>query len=133
MSAEPGRPDKKRSGLLKRLPLILSVVLGLWIWRGGLGLVIAERELVFQLPAERADIRRFEFQLYDADVLLKRGDYSFSSMGAPADVRSRVQLKEGTYPARLFVWYAEPVPQGASVDVVVADDEEVMIAVPPRR
>lgn len=128
----PAAPaKKKRSALFVRLPLILSVVFGLWIWRGGGGLVIAERELVFQMPADRADLKRFEFQLYEGEALIKRGEYSFTSMGAPADLRSKIQLKQGAYPVKLFSWYGSE-PKAVIQEVRVADEEQVVVDVPAK-
>ena len=123
---------KKRSPLLVRLPLIIAVGFGFWLWKGGGGLLITERQLVFRMPSDRADLKRFEWQLYSPEgALLKSEDLAFTSMGAPAELTAKVQLKQGPYSLKVFRWY-EADPIGASLNVAVADDEKVFFDVPSR-
>lgn len=122
---------RPKSGLLVRLPLLLAVGLGLWLWRGGGGVLIAERTIVFRMPEDRAQLRRFEFQIYDGDVLLKRTEHSFGAAGAPADVSTNIQLKAGTYPLKLFRYYeSDPVATASSLQV--SEEDTLSVDVPPR-
>lgn len=93
-------PERKRSGLLKRLPFFVFLAVGLGLWKGGL--FPQERELVWRLSDERPALTGLEIQLYDGEGhLLKREEFFFQAM--PAQVVQKVPLKEGHYTARLFL------------------------------
>ena len=86
---------------MKRLPLLVFVALGLWLWKSPL--FPQTRHIVWQTGAGAADIRRVDVQLYSPQgELLKRDLREFPS-GATADVVQDVALREGTYDARFAV------------------------------
>ncbi|MFZ5471789.1 MAG: hypothetical protein ACOZIN_20360 [Myxococcota bacterium] len=60
------------------------------------------RELVWQLPGERASIREVEIQIYDEGELLKREVLSYPA-GLSFDIVQKMSLRDGQYPARVFV------------------------------
>ncbi|MFL5318223.1 MAG: hypothetical protein ACJ790_01105 [Myxococcaceae bacterium] len=126
-------PARKRGQLWKRLPLVIIVALGIWLWRGGGGLVAADHELVFQMPEDRGQVRRFEYQLYDPEgTLLKREEFELPS-GAESELRSpnKLPLKDGPYTVKVFRWVeggAASIGSNQSVDV--DREEQVVIAVP---
>lgn len=131
MSDERKPAPKPRSGLLVRLPLLLAIGLGLWLWKGGGGMLIAERTIVFRMPADRADLSRFEFQLYEGEALLKRAEHRFDQTGAPPDLSTTVQLKEGRYALKLLRWYGE-TPKASQSELSVTDEARLVVDVPPR-
>jgi hypothetical protein len=77
-------------------------VLGLWLWKGGAGLLPTDRELVWQLPGEQSSIRQVEIQIWDDGELLKREQLSFPH-GPGAEVVERLPLRPGNYQTRVFV------------------------------
>jgi hypothetical protein len=102
------RRDWQKHPLLRRLPLLLVVGMGLWLWQGS---DVPERELVWRLegPGWRG-LRGVELQVKDADgELLKREEHFFRD--APPDaVTMKVELSAGTYQ----VWVFERREGGAS-------------------
>jgi hypothetical protein len=93
---------KKPVQLWKRLPLILFVMVGVWLWRGGAGLFAIERELVWQLPGDLSTIRAVEIQVWDGNDLLKREELSFPA-GVKMDVVQKLPLRAGSYQAKVFI------------------------------
>jgi hypothetical protein len=74
----------------KRLPLVVVAVLGVFLWRGGLGLLPVERTIVWTVPAgvEHADL-----QLYDGDTLLARQELKDPRV----EPVMKLSLRKGTY------------------------------------
>jgi len=108
-------PERKRDGLLKRLPFFAFLAVGLWLWKGGL--FPQDRELVWQLSGERLSLSGLEVQLYDGEGrLLKREEFFFNAM--PAQVVQKVALKEGRYTVRLFLTHPGQVSKEARTRVL---------------
>ena len=94
----------RRAQLLKRLPLALVAVAGLWFF----GRQDPMREIVWRLPDERASIQRLEIQLRDRTGLMRaRSDIHYPAGAAPAEVSQKLRLADGPYDARVFVWTAD--------------------------
>lgn len=82
-------------GLRVRLPLLLVVALGFWLWRSDF--FPQPRELVLLLPAPAA---RVDVQLYsEGGELLAREERA----DAPPVVRMEISLRRGRYLARAFL------------------------------
>lgn len=109
-----------KHGWTRRLgPLLLVglVVFGAFLWRGGLGLLPVERELLWQVPGDFASVRRLELQLYQGASLLKREELAAPG-GLTFAPTTRVVLARGTYQGRILVWRqgsGEPEPHAARV------------------
>ncbi|MDC0707632.1 hypothetical protein POL68_04045 [Stigmatella sp. ncwal1] len=95
------KPDRGRHPLMKRLPLLALVGLGLWLWQAT---EPPERELVWQLDGSGwSTVRGLDFQLTGDDgKILKREEHFFSA-APPSEVRLKVDLPEGSYRALIFV------------------------------
>ncbi|MBX7116697.1 MAG: hypothetical protein K1X64_20395 [Myxococcaceae bacterium] len=94
---------KQRSPLLVRLPLIVALILGAWLWKGGFGLLPADRELTWKLGGDYASIRRVELQVWDGQEMLTREEFSMPK-GAMNDPSQKLSLRKGEYNAKIFVW-----------------------------
>ncbi len=95
----PGRP--RRSPLVKRLPLLALVALGLWLWQVT-GTPV--RGLVFQLDGgEWAQVRALDFQLVAEDGKLLKREERFFASGPPPEVTFKADIPEGSWQARLFL------------------------------
>ncbi len=94
MEGEPRR-DWRKHPLMKRLPLLLLVALGLWLWKGS---DVPERELVWRLDGPGwSDIRALEFQVKAEDgELLKREEHRFQG-SAPGSITQKMALPSGSY------------------------------------
>ncbi|HET9450597.1 MAG TPA: hypothetical protein VFO83_06935 [Aggregicoccus sp.] len=105
MSAEPtpGAPrrDWRRHPLLKRLPLLLLVVLGLTLWDRS---KVPERELVWRLEGPGwARVSGLELQvLGEGDEVLKREERFFPG-APPSELVVPLALREGAYRVRFFL------------------------------
>ncbi len=93
----------KKASLLSRLPFVVVVVVGIFFWRGGLGLLPAERELIWRVPGPYSTVRRVEVQVYQGDELLKREEWALPN-GLNLDPTEKLSLREGEYRANLLVW-----------------------------
>lgn len=97
----------------KRLPLVVVAIAGIFLWRGGFGLLPVERTIVWSIPrgVEHADL-----QLYDGDELLAR-----QVLKAPSvDGVMKLSLRKGAYRGLMLL-----TRDGGSVsrDLPVAVDE----------
>jgi len=94
------RRSWRQHPLLKRLPLLLLLLIGLLLWRSQ----GEERQLVYVLPPEREDIERVEVQLRDdKGELIKREAWFFERGRAPTEVVQKLKVREGTYQAEVFL------------------------------
>jgi|CXWL01.1.fsa_nt_gi hypothetical protein len=118
----------KKSPLLVRMPLIIALLLGAWLWKGGLGLLPSDRELTWKLGGDYASIRKAELQVWEGETLLTREELSMPN-GAMADPTQKLSLRSGSYTAKVFVWRkSEVVPRAWSSTFVVADGVNVIVS-----
>lgn len=94
-----------KSALLKRLPLLAAVALGLWLWQSDL--FPQERQLVWTLPNDAPVLQRLEIQIWSDGELLKREEL-FPS-GPLTEVRQSLVLREGEYRVEAYAY-----PRGAA-------------------
>lgn len=118
---------KQRSPLLVRLPLIIALVLGAWLWKGGLGLLPSERDLTWKLGGDYASIRRVELQVWDGAEMLTREELAMPK-GAMADPSQKLPLRQGEYSAKIFVWReGKESPAVRAGAFYVGDDKTVTV------
>lgn len=118
----------KKSPLLVRLPLIVALLLGAWLWNGGLGLLPTERELTWKLGGAYGTIRKIELQVWDGDELLLREERSYTG-GVTADPQQKLSLKRGEYTAKAVVWRQGAMePTAWSSTFYVQDEKAVAVA-----
>ncbi|MCY1003760.1 hypothetical protein OWM54_42110 [Myxococcus sp. MISCRS1] len=100
--AAPARKGFRSSPLAKRLPLLLAVGLGLWLWQVT---GIPERELVIHPSGDGwRQARAVDLQVSGADgELIKREERFFGDTGAPPELTFKVDLPEGDFRAVFFV------------------------------
>lgn len=98
-SSPPERRAWHRHPLVRRLPLLLVGLVGIWLWRTSGN----ERQIIWQLGPGHSTVREIEFQLRDDDGKLVARETRFFTEGAPAEVSQDVSLPEGTYAAEVFV------------------------------
>ena len=96
------RRNWKRHPLVRRLPFLLLVVLGLWLWKGT-DTSVNERELAWRLEGPGwSEIRALDFQVKNADgEMVKRETRSFQ-YGPPGLVSLVAELPSGTYEVWVF-------------------------------
>lgn len=122
-------PDRNglsgRAALLRRLPVLAFVALGVVLYRSAL--FPQERLLRWQTGGSRAAIRTVELQLWSEDgTLLRREHRSFPS-GAPGELALQLTLAEGHYAAR-FVIDREGQPQeGGTYRFEIGEGREYVI------
>jgi hypothetical protein len=90
-----------RHPLLRRLPLLVLLGGGLWLWRAT---EPPEHSLVWRLDGTGwSAVRGLEFQLTGPDgQILKREEHFFPA-APPSEVTLKVDLPEGTYRTLIFV------------------------------
>lgn len=90
--------------LVKRLPLLVLVAVGLWLWQA---LSTPERELVLRLEGPGWQrVRAVEVQLLAEGGELLRREERFFSGPPPGELVVQAKLREGTY--QVWVFAREP-------------------------
>ncbi|NTX16918.1 hypothetical protein HUA76_39710 [Myxococcus sp. CA056] len=98
----PARKGWRSSPLAKRLPLLLLLGLGIYIWQiTG----VPERELVIQPDGDGwSQARALDLQVMDPEgAVLKREERFFGDTGAPPELSFKVDLPEGSFRTLFFV------------------------------
>jgi hypothetical protein len=89
-----------RHPLLRRLPLLIVAVIGIWLWQTSVG---SERQLIWQIPASIGAVEQVEIQLRDeGGELVKREAWFFESR-RPGELTQEVKLRSGQYLAQIFL------------------------------
>ncbi len=87
--------------LMKRLPLLVLVAVGMWLWRVT---GTPERELVWQLDgAGWSTVRALDFQVTGADGRIIKREERFFTTAPPPEVTLKLELPEGSYRTLIFV------------------------------
>jgi hypothetical protein len=104
-----------RGGLAVRLPLLLAVALGVWLWRSDLFAQPRELVLLLPSPAARADV-----QLYASEggELLAREERAPS----PPVIRMEISLKRGRYLCRAFLRSDSGAEQALSREIEIGSE-----------
>jgi hypothetical protein len=120
-----GRRDWRSHPLLKRLPLLLLVALGFWLWKGTQA---PERELVWYLEGPGwSDIRAVELQVKDADgALLKRVSHQFKE-GPPDSLTLKMELPSGRYEVWVFARGESGPSRPPRVEHLTLGDEDLRV------
>jgi hypothetical protein len=101
---EQERRGWREHPLLKRLPLLVLVALGLWLWQA---LSAPERELVLRLEGPGWQrVRAVEVQVLAEGGELLRREERFFSGAPPGELVVQVELREGAY--QVWVFAREP-------------------------
>lgn len=112
---------RSSSQLLKRLPFLLLVAVGLIVWKTGY--LPKDRTLVWNLPPD-ASIRSFEVQVSQGDKLLEREQFFYPQ--GPADrVEEHVKLGRGDYVARFFLQREGKPEASSSVEFRVGNEDVI--------
>ena len=128
--AEEAAPRKwHQHPLVRRLPLLLVAIGGIWLFRTR----GAERELVWSLPKDVPGITQLEVQLRDADGDLVKRETLFVREGE-RDKTEKVKLSPGTYEAQVFLMReGQPTVSVKRRVVVREDDASVFVELAERR
>lgn len=111
--------------LLRRLPVLLFVALGLWLYKSDL--FPQERTLRWQTGQRRAQIRGVELQLWSLEgELLKREQFALPQ-GAPSELVQTLSLKEGTYDARYVIDRDGSAQEAGKRELRVTDGAEYVL------
>jgi hypothetical protein len=104
------RNEGRFSGWQRRLPLVIAVIVGTLVWKGGFGVFATTREVTWRLNVPYAEIRRVELQIWREAQLLRREERMFPN-GVSEELRQEVVLRNGPHRALAQVWLrdaAEP-------------------------
>ncbi len=115
-----------RLPFLRRAPLLLLVVAGVFLWRSEL--FPQPRTLLWELP-EAVDVTRAEVQLWQGDRLLARAEWLSHPQGP---LVQRLQLRPGHYRALTFLELDGGSREQHSQQVQVASEETLHLSVRPR-
>ena len=113
----------------KRLPLVLLAIAGVFLWRGGFGLLPVERTLTWKLWGDFATIRRVELQLYQGDALLKREQLELPG-GLTFEPTSKLTLRQGDYRGLLMLWRADAGSPEVREEKIAIDEGSGAFTVP---
>jgi hypothetical protein len=91
------------SGWQRRLPLVIAVIVGTFVWKGGFGFFATTREVTWRLNVPYGDVRRVELQIWREEQLLRREERMFPT-GVSEELRQEVVLRKGPHRALAQVW-----------------------------
>lgn len=115
----------RNSQLLKRLPFLALVAIGLIVWRTGY--LPKDRTLVWDLPDDPS-IRGAEVQLWEGQTLLKREQFFFPS-GPSGKLEEHLRLGRGDYRVRFFLQREGKPLSTSTMPLHVADEDVIERAV----
>ncbi|WP_395827348.1 hypothetical protein [Archangium violaceum] len=120
-----GRRNWRQHPLMKRLPLLLLLAMGLWLWRGS---EVPERELVWRLVGPGwGEIRAIDLQVKNADgELVKRETHTFQA-GPPSSVTLKTELPAGTYEVWVFARGESGPSRPPRVERLTLGEEDVRV------
>lgn len=112
MSPSEARP----SGWRRRLPLVIALVVGTIVWKGGFGYFATSRDVTWRFNVPYGEVRKVELQVWREDVLLRREERSYPK-GVPEELHQDVVMRAGPHRAIAKVWLgAAPEPRVFSRD-----------------
>jgi hypothetical protein len=121
--SESGSPARRalRHPLIRRLPLLIVGLVGIWFWRTSVG---TEHEVIYRLAPGFGATERVEIQLRDADGKLVKREVWFFDDRPAGDITQKLQLKSGDYQAQVFVssrgsTQTVQVPVGIDADTTI--------------
>ncbi len=134
MEAETRRSWRQHP-LLRRLPLLVLVALGLWLWQVT---NVPDRELVWHLEGPGwGEIRAVEFQIKDEGGELVRREERFFTGAPPASLTVKTELPAGTYQVWVFARGEQGPMRPPRVEKLTLGGEETHVErglrVPPSR
>lgn len=125
--AEPAAPRGGLLGPLKqRAPLVVVVLVGFFLWQGGLGLLPTERTVIWKLPVGASALRQADLQLWKGEVLLKRVELELPN-GLSDDPTWKLLLRPGRYPVKAFLRSEGEPPRALVQELIVGDDAQVVV------
>jgi hypothetical protein len=115
-----------RQPFLRRLPLLLLLVAGAFLWRSAL--FPQPRTLIWEVPASPA-VTRAEVQLWKGSALVARAEWPNSPRGL---LLQRLQLRGGTYRALSFLVFADGNTEEHTQEVTLSGEETLSLSLRPR-
>ncbi len=103
MATNQSEPSKRGLLLRRRLPLVIALLAGAFVWKGGFGYFATSRAVTFRLAVPYADVRRVELEVWRDDVLLRRVEQVFPS-GISSELTSDVVMRSGAHRGIAKVW-----------------------------
>ena len=114
--------------LVKRLPFLILVAVGLLIWRTGY--LPHQRDLVFDVPQDPT-IREIDVQIYQGDDLIKRETF-FLPNGPQGSLESHLSIGRGHYSVRTWVKRDGRAPESGDQPLEVRGEDVVSLSLLPR-
>lgn len=115
-----------RHPFLRRVPLLLLVLAGAFLWRSAL--FPQPRTLVWELPSAAA-VRRAEVQLWKGPSLMARAEWPNHPQGP---LLEQLQLRQGTYRALTFLEMADGGTEQYAQTVQLGREETLRLSLRPR-
>lgn len=103
MATNQSEPSKRGLVLRRRLPLVVALLAGAFVWKGGFGFFATSRAVTFRLAVPYADVRKLELEVWREDVLLRRVEQVFPS-GISSELTSDVVMRKGVHRGIAKVW-----------------------------
>ena len=120
------RAGPLRHPFLRRVPLLLLLLAGAFLWRSAL--FPQPRTLVWELPASLS-VTRAEAQLWKGDALVARSEWP---NGPSGPLVQQLQLRGGVYRALTFLELPDGGTEQHAQTVQVGGEETVHLLLRPR-
>lgn len=124
------RPEAGR-GWRRRVPLILALLIGTFVWKGAFGLFATTRTVTWRFQVPYGDVRRVDLQVWRETALLRRVTLEFPR-GADRELSHEAVMRAGQHRGVASLWLAgSPEPQTYALDFEVGSDDVVVLAPQP--
>lgn len=90
-------------GWRRRIPLVLALLAGTFVWQGGFGLFATSRAVTWRFQVPYGEIRRVELEVQREGVVLRRTAYEFPR-GADTELSQEVVMRRGPHLAKASIW-----------------------------
>lgn len=96
--------------LRRRLPLVIALLAGAFVWKGGFGYFATSREITWRIAVPYGEVRKIDLQVSRDEVVLRRVEANFPN-GIATELKCDVVMRRGPHRGLAKVWLkdaAEP-------------------------
>jgi hypothetical protein len=85
--------------------LVLALVIGTFVWKGGLGFFATSREVTWRLAVPYADVRKVSLEVWREEALLRKEE-RIVPQGLADELTQEIVMRRGTHRGIAKVWLA---------------------------
>jgi hypothetical protein len=99
----PTTSPSSGSPLRRRLPLVLAILLGTVVWKGGFGFFATSRDVTWRLAVPYGEVRKVVLEVWNDEGLVRREE-RVTPNGLAAELTQEIVLHRGPHRASAQIW-----------------------------